>query len=84
MARTIVGANSPLEEESEVQLVLVEILTRSDETNSGDDVTVTDDQDSDFEQVTTYLETHSSSSIIVKLACQTLEKVDTLLYFLIH
>ena len=74
MAPTVSG--KILEEESAVQLNLVEILTRTDESSSVD--AVTDDQETDFWTVIGYLSTHSSSSIIVKLACQTLEKVDIL------
>ena len=56
-----------------MQLNLVEILTRSDDLENEDDIT--SGQDNDFTIVTGYLSTHRSSSIIVKLACQTLEKV---------
>ena len=62
------------ESESSVQLRLVEILTGNEDIESEEDAQVV--HESDFETVTGYLSTHSTSSIIVKLACQTLEKVD--------
>lgn len=61
------------ESESSVQLRLVEILTGNEDIESEEDAQVV--HESDFETVTGYLSTHSTSSIIVKLACQTLEKV---------
>lgn len=67
------ASDAILESESTVQLNLVEILTRSDDLENEDDIT--SGQDNDFTIVTGYLSTHRSSSIIVKLACQTLEKV---------
>jgi hypothetical protein len=59
------------EDESTVQLILVEILTRTEDV---DDETLPSHEE-DFARVTGYLLSHSTSSIIVKLACQTLEKV---------
>ena len=61
------------ESESSVQLRLVEILTGNEDVEAEDDTL--DVNENDFETVTGYLSTHSTSSIIVKLACQTLEKV---------
>jgi hypothetical protein len=67
-------SSSPImETESSVQLKLVEILTSQDDVET--DETSLSGQDHDFNVVTGYLLSHSSSSIIVKLACQTLEKV---------
>jgi hypothetical protein len=67
------ASDANLESESTVQLNLVEILTRSDDLENEDDFTA--GQENDFTIVTGYLSTHRTSSIIVKLACQTLEKV---------
>lgn len=67
-------SSSPIvETESSVQLKLVEILTSQDDVE--DDETSVFNQGHDFNIVTGYLLSHSFSSIIVKLACQTLEKV---------
>ena len=65
---------SNLEDESSVQLKLVEILTRTGYTDIDGDTVA--NKETDFATVTGYLSTHFSSSIIVKLTCQTLEKVD--------
>lgn len=65
--------DASLESESSVQLNLVEILTRTDDIESEEDALA--GQENDFTIVTGYLSTYSTSSIIVKLACQTLEKV---------
>ena len=62
-----------VETESSVQLKLVEILTKQDDVDIDENSLAC--QDNDFTIVTGYLLSHSSSSIIVKLACQTLEKV---------
>jgi hypothetical protein len=63
-------STATIESESSVQLRLVEILTGNED--------IEDDKvnhENDFNTVTGYLSSHSTSSIIVKLACQTLEKV---------
>ena len=67
-------ARSNLEDESSVQLKLVEILTRTEDADIDGDTVA--NKETDFATVTGYFSTHFSSSIIVKLTCQTLEKVD--------
>lgn len=66
------------EDESTVQLILVEILTRSEDNdynNDDDDDNIAKSYDEDFKRVTEYLLSNANSNIVVKLACQTLEKV---------
>ena len=65
---------SNVEDESSVQLKLVEILTRTEDADIDGDTVA--NKETDFSTVTGYFSTHFSSSIIVKLTCQTLEKVD--------
>jgi hypothetical protein len=68
--------SSAKEDESAVQLILVEILTRSEEPDSNDeDNNIAKSYEEDFRRVKEYLLTNANSNIIVKLACQTLEKV---------
>jgi hypothetical protein len=68
--------SSVKEDESAVQLILVEILTRSEEPDSNDeDNNIAKSYEEDFRRVKEYLLTNANSNIIVKLACQTLEKV---------
>lgn len=66
-------STATLESESSVQLRLVEILTGNEDIEINEDDKVY--HENDFNTVTGYLSSHSTSSIIVKLACQTLEKV---------
>lgn len=67
-------SSSPIvETESSVQLKLVEILTSQDYEDV--DENSPSGQEGHFDIVTGYFLSHSSSSIIMKLACQTLEKV---------
>lgn len=61
------------ESESSVQLRLVEILTGNEDIEINEDDK--DNHENDLNIVTGYLSSHSTSSIVVKLACQTLEKV---------
>jgi hypothetical protein len=68
--------SSVKEDESAVQLILVEILTRSEEPDTYDeDDSIGKSCEEDFRRVKEYLLINANSNIIVKLACQTLEKV---------
>jgi len=68
--------SSVKEDESAVQLILVGILTRSEEPDSNDeDDSIVKSYEEDFRRVKEYLLINANSNIIVKLACQTLEKV---------
>ena len=67
------STNAIEESESSIQLRLVEILTGSEDNEADEDGLGA--YLNDFEVVIGFLSTHSTSNIIVKLACQTLEKV---------
>jgi hypothetical protein len=60
--------------ESDLQLQLVEILTRNDDFDE-DTALLNEQHEEDFVKVTDVFKTHATSAVIVKLGCQTLEKV---------